>query len=89
MMKNYLLIAFIIGMIFLYALAIPLAKKKSKKAHLQHQTDFQQALKVGDRVLMAAGIIGEIKELGGETMLLKIADQTIIEIDKMAVVGKI
>ena len=38
---------------------------------------------------MAAGIIGEIKELGGETMLLKIADQTIIEIDKMAVVGKI
>lgn len=89
MMKNYLLIAFIIGMIFLYAIAIPLAKKKSQKAHLQHQADFQQALKVGDRVLMAAGIIGEIKELGGETMLLKIADQTIIEIDKMAVVGKI
>ena len=39
--------------------------------------------------MMAAGIIGVIKAINPETISLEIANQTVIEIDKMSVVGKI
>lgn len=88
-MKDYLLIAFVILMVLLYLVAIPLAKKKAAKKQQETIQAFQNELKKGDTVMMAAGIIGVIKAINPETISLEIANQTVIEIDKMSVVGKI
>lgn len=75
-------------MLVLYLIAIPLAKKKNEKNKNQHTSKFQGSLKVSDTVMMAAGIIGVVKNIGNQTISLEIAKNTVIEIDKMSVVGK-
>lgn len=86
--RNFLLITFIIIMLALYLVAIPLAKKKSMEKKTQHVSEFQDSLRTSDTVMMAAGIIGVVKNIGDQTISLEIAKDTIIEIDKMSVVGK-
>lgn len=49
--------------------------------------EFQESLKVGDRVITTSGIYGQITRLGDQSLKLQIADKITIEIARAAVGG--
>lgn len=88
-MKDYLLLGFIAVMAVLYLVILPLVKRQKLKERQTQLEAFQESLCLDDRVMLAAGILGTIKVIQPETIQLEIAKQTIIEVDRMAIVGKI
>ena len=68
----------------LYFLMILPQQRKQKK-----QQQMLQALKRGDRVVLSAGIHGIITNVREHTLLVKVAENTELEIDKGAVGFKI
>ncbi|MDD6210727.1 MAG: preprotein translocase subunit YajC [Bacteroidales bacterium] len=46
---------------------------------------FREALKVGDKVVTAGGIYGKIKEINDSTLLVEIAENVRIKVDKASV----
>lgn len=87
-MKDYLLIGFILLMFVLYVVILPLTRRQKLKQQQAQMTDFQQSLKVNDRVMLAAGIFGTVKTINKETVELEVAVKTIIEVDRLAIVGR-
>lgn len=65
--------------IFYFFMIRPQQKKQKeiKKA--------REALSTGDRVVTAGGVHGRIKELRDNTMMIEIAPNTVIKIDKASV----
>jgi preprotein translocase subunit YajC len=57
-------------------------KKRQKKIQ-----EFQNALKVGDKVITTSGIYGQITRLGEKSLQIQIADRVRIEIARAAVAG--
>ena len=57
-------------------------KKRQKKVE-----DFQQSLKVGDRVVTTSGIYGQITKLNEKSVQVQIADKVRIEVARAAVGG--
>jgi preprotein translocase subunit YajC len=49
--------------------------------------EFQQGLKVGDRIIMTSGIHGQITKLSDKTVKVQIADRVIVEVARAAVGG--
>ena len=45
----------------------------------------QSALSVGDKVMLASGIFGEIASIGDETLELRIAPETVVTVNRQAV----
>ena len=72
--------ALILG-IFYFVILAPMRKRQKKVV------EFQQALKVGDRVVTTAGIYGTIAKIGDASVHLKIADKLNIEVTKSSVAG--
>ena len=72
--------ALILG-IFYFVILMPM-KKRQKKVQ-----EFQDSLKVGDRVVTTGGIYGQITKLNDKSVQLQIADKVRIEIAKTAVGG--
>jgi preprotein translocase subunit YajC len=68
-----------IGVIFYFLLIRPQQKQRKEQQKLI------QALKTGDKVITASGIHGMISNVKDRTVLLKVADNVKIEIDKAAV----
>ncbi|MDY3858858.1 MAG: preprotein translocase subunit YajC [Muribaculaceae bacterium] len=60
-----------------YFLMIRPQQKKQKEIR-----KFREALKKGDRIITAGGILGRIKEIKENTMLISVANDTTIEVDK-------
>ena len=46
---------------------------------------FRESLKVGDKIVTAGGIYGKIKELNDTTVLIEIAENVRIKVDKASV----
>lgn len=46
---------------------------------------FRESLKVGDKIVTAGGIYGKIKELNETTVLIEIAENVRIKVDKASV----
>jgi len=67
--------------IFYFLLIRPQQKQASK------QRDFIKNLKVGDRVVAAGGIHGEVKGLTDTTITLEIADKVRVKVTRSAVSG--
>lgn len=63
-----------------YFLMIRPQQKKQKEIR-----KFRENLKKGDRVITAGGILGKIKEIKDNTMMISIAPEVVIEIDKGSV----
>jgi preprotein translocase subunit YajC len=63
-----------------YFLMIRPEQKKQKE-----RTAMLQAIKKGDRVLTAAGILGTVGSIKDTTMMVKIAENTVVEFTKSAV----
>lgn len=68
-----------IGVIFYFLLIRPQQKQRKEQQKLI------EALKTGDKVVTSAGIHGMISNVKEKTVLLKVADNVKIEIDKAAV----
>ena len=67
--------------IFYFIILLPM-KRRQKKVQ-----QFQDALKVGDRVITTGGVYGVITKLGDRTVKLEIADKVRIELSKAAIAG--
>jgi preprotein translocase subunit YajC len=70
---------FFIGIIFYFLLIRP--QQKQKKAHQA----LLAAVKTGDKVVTSCGIHGIVANVKEQTVLLKVADNVKIEIDKAAI----
>jgi preprotein translocase subunit YajC len=72
--------AIILG-IFYFLILMPM-KKRQKKIQ-----EFQDSLKVGDKVITTSGIYGQITRLGEKSLQVQIADRVRIEVARAAVAG--
>ena len=67
--------------IFYVIIFMPM-KKRQKKVR-----EFQDALKVGDRVITTSGIYGQIAKVNDRSVHLQIADKVRVEVAKAAIGG--
>jgi preprotein translocase subunit YajC len=73
-----------LGLIFVifYLLILMPMKKRQKKIR-----EFQDALKVGDKVVTTSGIYGQITRITDKSVQVQIADKVRIEVAKAAIGG--
>lgn len=69
----------LIFVVFYFFLIRPQSKRQKE---IQKQ---RESLKVGDRVVTSGGIYGKIKELNDSTVLIEIAENVKIKVDKNSV----
>jgi preprotein translocase subunit YajC len=67
--------------IFYFIILMPM-KRRQKKIQ-----DFQESLKVGDKVITTGGIYGHITKLNERTVQVQIADKVRIEVARTAIGG--
>ena len=72
--------ALILG-IFYFLILLPM-KRKQKKIQ-----EFQDSLKVGDKIVTTGGIYGKVTRVTDKTLQVEIADRVRIEIARAAVAG--
>lgn len=77
---SFLPFAVILG-IFYFLILLPM-KRRQKKVD-----EFQQSLKVGDRVVTTGGIYGQVTRVADKSVQLQIADKVRIEIARAAIGG--
>ena len=77
---QFLPFAIILG-IFYFLILQPMKKRQRK---IQ---EFQDSLKVGDKVITTSGIYGQITRLGEKSLQVQIADRVRIEVARAAVAG--
>ena len=77
---QFLPFAIILG-IFYFLILLPM-KKRQKKIQ-----EFQESLKVGDKVITTSGIYGVITRLGEKSLQIQIAERVRIEVARAAVAG--
>jgi preprotein translocase subunit YajC len=72
--------ALILG-IFYFVILAPMRKRQKKVA------EFQDSLKVGDKVVTTSGLYGTVAKVGDASVQLKIADKVNVEVTKASVAG--
>jgi preprotein translocase subunit YajC len=77
---NFLPFALILA-IFYFMILLPM-KRRQKKVQ-----EFQESLKVGDKVVTTSGIYGQITKLNEKSVQVQIADKVRIEVARAAVGG--
>ena len=77
---QFLPFALILG-IFYFMILLPM-KRRQKKIQ-----EFQESLKVGDKVVTTSGIYGQITRLNDKSVQVQIADKVRIEVARAAVGG--
>ena len=77
---QFLPFAIILGIFYLLIL-LPMKRRQSKIK------EFQESLKVGDRVVTTSGIYGQITKLNEKTVQVQVADKVRLEIARQAVGG--
>src|SRR5437868_7884970 len=80
--------SFFVPLIFIFIIMYFVMIRPQKKRQ-QEQQKLVASLKSGDRVVTSAGIHGLIANVKENTVLLKVADNVKIEIDKSAVTNVI
>jgi preprotein translocase subunit YajC len=72
--------ALILG-IFYFVILAPMRKRQKKVA------EFQESLKVGDKVVTTAGLFGTVAKVNDTSVQLKIAEKVNVEVTKASVAG--
>jgi preprotein translocase subunit YajC len=72
--------ALILG-IFYFVILAPMRKRQKKVA------EFQESLKVGDKVVTTSGLYGTVAKVGDASVQLKIAEKVNVEVTKASVAG--
>jgi preprotein translocase subunit YajC len=67
--------------IFYFLILLPM-KRRQKKVQ-----EFQEGLKVGDKVVTTSGIYGQITRINDKSLQLQIADKVRIEVSRAAIGG--
>ena len=67
--------------IFYFVILLPMRRRQKKV------TEFQDALKVGDKVITTSGLYGVITKINEKSVQLQIADKVRIEVAKASVGG--
>jgi preprotein translocase subunit YajC len=73
---------FAIILVIFYVLILLPMKRRQKKVQ-----EFQQALKVGDKIVTTSGIYGQITRVNDKSVQVQIADKVRIELSRAAVAG--
>ncbi len=73
---------FALILVIFYVLILLPMKRKQKKIQ-----EFQDSLKVGDKIVTTGGIYGKITRVTDKTLQVEIADRVRIEVSKAAVAG--
>ena len=71
-----------LGLIFVIFYFFMIRPQTKKQKEIKKQRD---AMKPGDKVITAGGIYGKIKEVSDTTLLIEIADNVRIKVDKNSV----
>ena len=72
--------ALILG-IFYFVILAPMRKRQKKVA------EFQDSLKVGDKVVTTSGLYGTVAKVGDASVHIKIAEKLNVEVTKASVAG--
>ena len=75
-------IPFILILAIFYFIILAPMKRRQRKVQ-----EFQQALKVNDRVVTTSGIYGTIAKLNEQSVQLQIADKVRVEVARVAIGG--
>ncbi len=76
------LLPFVLMIGIFYVLVMLPMRRRQKKV-----TEFQEALKVGDKIITTSGIYGQITKLDGQTIQIQIADKVRIDVARASVGG--
>jgi preprotein translocase subunit YajC len=71
----------VIGIIFYVLLYMPMQRRQKKVQ------EFQESLKVGDKIITTGGIYGQITRVNDKSVQLQVADKVRIEIARASVGG--
>ncbi|HTM25169.1 MAG TPA: preprotein translocase subunit YajC [Vicinamibacterales bacterium] len=77
---QFLPFALILG-IFYFLILMPMQRRQKKVR------EFQEALKVGDKIVTTSGIYGQITKVNDKSVQVQIADKVRIEVARAAVGG--
>ncbi len=78
-MQSLIFLVLII-VVFYFFMIRPQVKKQKE------MTNYRNALKKGDKVLTSGGLYGKINDVKDTTVTLEIADNTVVKVDKTAIV---
>ena len=67
--------------IFYFIILLPMRRRQKKVQ------DFQDALKVGDKIVTTSGIYGSIAKLNEKSVQIQVAEKVLIEVARSAVGG--
>ena len=73
---------FALILVIFYVLILLPMKRRQKKIQ-----EFQDSLKVGDKVVTTGGIYGKVTRLNDRTLQVEIADRVRIEVSRAAIAG--
>jgi preprotein translocase subunit YajC len=71
----------LIVLVFYVLVLMPMRRRQSKV------TQFQAALKVGDKVITTGGLFGQVTKLNDGSVQLQIADKVRVEVSRAAIGG--
>ena len=77
---QFIVFGLILG-IFYFLILLPM-KRRQKKIQ-----EFQESLKVGDKIVTTGGIYGKVTRVTDKTLQVEIADRVRIELSRAAVAG--
>jgi preprotein translocase subunit YajC len=77
----------IIFLVAIFAIMYFLMIRPRQKQQKQHD-EMMKELRVGDRVIIAGGIYGQIESLGEDTAILKIESGATMKVARSSILGK-
>lgn len=78
-MQSLIFLVLIIVVFYFFMIRPQVKKQKA-------MTNYRSSLKKGDKVLTSGGLYGKINDVKDTTVTLEIADNTIVKVDKTAIV---
>lgn len=87
--SKIILTSLLIILLILYLVVIPIAKKKQMKQKQRHFDQMLAKLKIGDKILLSDGIVGYLTNISKDEAKLKVSENAIITIKKMAIMAKL
>lgn len=80
-MSNWVDFLPLLFLVLIFWLLIIRPARARQRAFLKTQSE----LSVGDEIMLASGIYGEISSIGDKTLELRIAPETVVTVDRQAV----
>ena len=73
----------------LMLVAVYFLMMRPQQKRLRQQRELMAALKQGDRIVAAGGIVGTIRRVDDDTLSLQVADNVVIKVDRSSVSRKV